>query len=148
MNLHELISEYRVTLIAFNKSKLFKRIIFYPFKLFYMDLDINDRIAETAIFNLLKEFRIIYLALYGKNKTYNPLVSIYESLGYNCLDIYIKHKYVIKFRFNMEETYITIDGKYPDANKVLRDVPEEIEKEIRHFIAEDIYDLLTYFRKL
>lgn len=147
MTLYELMTKYASLLGEWRKTSIFKRIFYFPFRLIFFEANIMDTIASRNIYSLLKEYRIMYLGLYGKNKTYNPLVSIYESLGYNCLDIYIKHKYVIKFRFNLEESYISIDGKYPNGNKVLRTIPEEIEEELRFFIIKDIEELFKYLRR-
>lgn len=147
MNLFELITEYGVVTTSMKeKQSLLKRLVYYPFKLSNLDIDIYDRIATLDVFEILKEFRSTYLGLFGKRKTYNPLIDIYEFNNYNCLRIYIKYKYIINFCYNEDEIFIAVSGNYPECNKTLTEIPKDLEYEIKDFITQDIGGLLRYLR--
>lgn len=146
-SLQRLVSEYGKLDRRINAEKnIFKRI-----KLIYNTLrvehDIYYLIYELHILELLKEFRIMYIGQFSNTKIYNPQIKVYEMIETNCLDIYIKYNYIIKFRYNADKTFIAIEGNYPDANKLLTDIPFGIECEIRNFIKTEMDSILDFIRR-
>ena len=133
-SLPELVHNYRMLPKKSLKSYIKKLII---------QNRILNRIRNIDIFELVKEFKVVHIAQFGFNNTYNNQLSIFENLGYNCVDIYIKYNYIIKYRYNNYTKFVSITGKYTGEsyNEI---VPDDIEQITRKFIAYEILDILGY----
>lgn len=141
-SLQGLIKEYT----ELSKKNGIKNIPFIIRK-FIVENTIVNRARLLQLFELLKEFRILYLGL--NNNKYNPQVRAYTFSEYNCLEIYIKYNYIIKFNYNNSESFIIIEGNYSKNNLLsLEQVPYDIEKAIRKFVLKELIDLMNYIDSL
>lgn len=128
-----------------SKNNFYYKVI-YKIKKIILIYKIIHKAKKSNLFKLLKEFRLLYLSLYGYKNVYNPQINIYEMFNTNCLDIYIKYNYIIRFRSNKDEQdYISIEDSY--KNKVISEPlfipPDDVENKIRWFIIGELVSILV-----
>ena len=140
-SLYVLIKEYSELSNSNNPIRIFKKWV--------IEGKLIRRAHHLELFELLKEFRILFLGLFSHRKKYSPSVRAYEFMGYNCLEINIKYNYIIKFNYNKNDTHILIEGSLSKEHSPLPldKAPYDIEATLRRFIILELIDMMIYIEK-